>query len=851
MASEDKTTVGVAFSGGGIRSAALCSGVLRRLLEKSVNIDYLSCVSGGGFCGASYLDWKFRHDGIDDPKWHEQFFKNMRKRCGIVCDWTNPFRGILDTVVLISLLFFVVAVVPVLNVAAPCLPIAFVVDFLVGEILRQGFICPDSETKLFNSSKTFERNPGLNETVIKISNMSGSNECVPFVNEGMYFTYILFTVLLLATAFFYIFTTMLDPNGFLYSKVKFIFFAFLISFAFTFTPWLIEEYISVIPRSVSIGLLVFAILLWVCIPYMRDKIFWAILIYVYSYVIKWRVYKTNIVGIEYHEHSFNVMLWLSAILLWITPYVYAIQRVSVQTFSRWKFQRAFFESNNIGAFGCAGISLTDCFPSFDCCTSSSHHLQNRALYMGDLKEVNPAYICNLLVGNWVKDPLKEEHESYSLLSVTPNTIERIDSKPGEDLFYGRLHPEDLKVSDMMASSAAVLSGNMGLYQINMDTIRDIQMILGINMGRSLVAQSVKRGNTSLSVTYFLSHYILPLVIQSVIVAPVILLPIIEKMGYDEMYEHILVALILFTVSCLFLIALAPTGGENSGVVEKIIRWCILNIQQIRLIREISGVVNYGPVPPTILSLSDGGHVENLGILPLLKRRCKRILVVNGGYSSSDTAIANDLIIALNLARKWLRCSFSGKNGRDVIEDIKDHYVLKAPGIQPRTYSFKVEYFTRPYGYVDDVKIGEGEIQILSPRHPFKGTPNQYISSWEEYNNDTNQHLDPEMWGSGPDLSADETDRLTFGCCECCHDLSCRRCSAVCFGTFPFHFTSHQFFTPEMFSVYHREGYKASLDGTVECFLDPNIRWPRDNTILIQRLNEFECKDSSFSTSDID
>ena len=37
---------GVAFSGGGIRSAALCSGVLRRLLQVRTKVDYLSCVSG-------------------------------------------------------------------------------------------------------------------------------------------------------------------------------------------------------------------------------------------------------------------------------------------------------------------------------------------------------------------------------------------------------------------------------------------------------------------------------------------------------------------------------------------------------------------------------------------------------------------------------------------------------------------------------------------------------------------------------------------------------------------------------------------------------------------------------------
>ena len=244
-------------------------------------------------------------------------------------------------------------------------------------------------------------------------------------------------------------------------------------------------------------------------------------------------------------------------------------------------------------------------------------------------------------------------------------------------------------------------------------------------------------------------------------------------------------------------------------------------------------------------------MENLGILPLLKRKCERILVVNGGYSSSDAAIANDLIIALDFARKWLHCSFSGSNGRDVIEDIKDHYVNKASGIQPRNYSFRVEYFARPYGYINDVKIGEGEILILSPRHPFKGTPHQYLSTWEEYNTDTDQHLDPELWGPGPNLTADQTDALTFCCCECCHGLSCRTCSAPCVGTFPFHFTSNQLFTPEMFSVYHREGYRASLDGKIECFLNPNLKWPRDNTIIIQRLNEMECKDSSFSTSDVD
>ena len=48
MTSTKTSKVGLAFSGGGIRSAAFCSGVLRRLLERNVQVDYLSCVSGGG-----------------------------------------------------------------------------------------------------------------------------------------------------------------------------------------------------------------------------------------------------------------------------------------------------------------------------------------------------------------------------------------------------------------------------------------------------------------------------------------------------------------------------------------------------------------------------------------------------------------------------------------------------------------------------------------------------------------------------------------------------------------------------------------------------------------------------------
>jgi hypothetical protein len=59
---EDANVVGLALSGGGIRSAAFCLGVLQALNKAGVidRIDYLSTVSGGRYIGCSLsacLEW--------------------------------------------------------------------------------------------------------------------------------------------------------------------------------------------------------------------------------------------------------------------------------------------------------------------------------------------------------------------------------------------------------------------------------------------------------------------------------------------------------------------------------------------------------------------------------------------------------------------------------------------------------------------------------------------------------------------------------------------------------------------------------------------------------------------------
>ena len=100
---------GVAFSGGGIRSAAYCSGVLRWLIEKSEKKpDYLSCVSGGGYTGSAYVQWEYLQrkeevmrwasefrdhmkESKNSQQWADVFFDCMRKSMSLQKSWVKEF----------------------------------------------------------------------------------------------------------------------------------------------------------------------------------------------------------------------------------------------------------------------------------------------------------------------------------------------------------------------------------------------------------------------------------------------------------------------------------------------------------------------------------------------------------------------------------------------------------------------------------------------------------------------------------------------------------------------------------------------------------------------------------------
>ena len=63
----------------------------------------------------------------------------------------------------------------------------------------------------------------------------------------------------------------------------------------------------------------------------------------------------------------------------------------------------------------------------------------------------------------------------------------------------------------------------------------------------------------------------------------------------------------------------------------------------------------------------------------------------GGRASSELAFSKALLSGLEMARKKLRCSFTGLDGRDISEDVRVNLVERSPGNQPRSYRFVINF----------------------------------------------------------------------------------------------------------------------------------------------------------------
>ena len=130
----------------------------------------------------------------------------------------------------------------------------------------------------------------------------------------------------------------------------------------------------------------------------------------------------------------------------------------------------------------------------------------RSLNLADLGDLDPEYISNMTIHSWKKKGDSDSDDDLLTMSPTtierldrdpttierfdrdPTTIERLDRDPStvdqspDDPFKDKLRPQDIELSDAMATSAAAISR----YDNNFEVLR-LSTILGLEMGAKVIS----------------------------------------------------------------------------------------------------------------------------------------------------------------------------------------------------------------------------------------------------------------------------------------------------------------------------------------------------------------------------
>ena len=151
---------------------------------------------------------------------------------------------------------------------------------------------------------------------------------------------------------------------------------------------------------------------------------------------------------------------------------------------------AFYTGASVGAAGCKGIGFQDIF--LVPCTRSSEHeelndYESGPLSLRDLEGVKPQYLSNIVVNEWTIN--ESDNKSYELLIMSPTEIERLDRREGQEQFENKLDPGDIDLSAAMATSAAAVARNMGAYEKSTEGFKQLQVVLGLGMGSSMVSDT--------------------------------------------------------------------------------------------------------------------------------------------------------------------------------------------------------------------------------------------------------------------------------------------------------------------------------------------------------------------------
>ena len=250
----------------------------------------------------------------------------MRNHSGHMCNWQNVMSGLWDSVCLLIMVLIVVVIMPSIIWFPYAFPLAYAVDFLFGDILRAQSIC-EGRTAYNASMLANMTRPGILKALRRV--------CQPPIERVLLFVIpliiwlIFFCISRFVTRFCFA-TRVSKLNG----TFRFVSSVGGLLFFMTVLPWFINDFISRTRVWVQVLIMFVTPVFWFFFPIIRNYASLFLVIYLYAFVVSYRVYKEDKLGIAYSDNGFNIALYASAVLLWIIPITGAFHQGIVHAYNR-------------------------------------------------------------------------------------------------------------------------------------------------------------------------------------------------------------------------------------------------------------------------------------------------------------------------------------------------------------------------------------------------------------------------------------------------------------------------------------------------------------------------------------
>jgi hypothetical protein len=340
-----------------------------------------------------------------------------------------------------------------------------------------------------------------------------------------------------------------------------------------------------------------------------------------------------------------------------------------------------------------------------------------------------------------RQPLKEHH---NFVSFTPGVMKKRT-------------PSQIKMAEAVALSSAALGFEMGIFgdRFGGKIRRALQYIFGIGLGNWISLREKQK-----RFTFPLNRYLRLNKIEQwssfVCAAAIIAIALLyhfESVGRGELHnkwfnETMTTPIVIWSLmlALRFVLLFFPN-------MRKFDYFFLLTSRQSQILELLNIIPIWNGIHqmPKALFLTDGGHIENLGLFPLLHQECTDIVMLDAEADQTCSSLRQ----ALQMGRNILQCVFYKKDTQDIEAEIN---------------KFEQEeheaYFEFNVCYASGVT---GHIRYIKARLPKEMQENSQV-------------------------------QLPYGvCCQCTE--SC--CGPFCrsFSPHPQHTTGNQFFTLNMFEFY--------------------------------------------------